>query len=90
MILHDILVVQVLEQLDLVLERTQHAPLALLVRLRAGGQLDLLDGHEQPARGVQPEVHLPKGPCADERAFDPLDCFLCVRIEEVSVTLAMM
>src|SRR5438128_2335249 len=71
-ILHNVLVAQLLQELDLALERGEHALLALLVRRRALGELDLLDGHEQAAGRAHAEVDLAERARADERALDPL------------------
>jgi hypothetical protein len=46
---------QLFEQLNFPLERFDHAPLPLLIASASGGQLDLLDRHEQTGMGVHAE-----------------------------------
>ena len=75
-VLDDVLVVEIAEKLDLALERAEHGFLPLLVRRRAGGQLDLLHGHEKTGGRVHAEVHLSERARTDERTLDPLDGLL--------------
>ena len=79
MVLYDVLVVEIAQELDLALERAEHGFLPLLVRRRAGGQLDLLHGHEQTGGRVHAKVHLSERARTDERTLDPLNCLLAWR-----------
>jgi hypothetical protein len=54
-ILHNVLMLQLLEQLDLPFQRFDHGPLPLLIASASCGQLDLLDRHEQTGLGVHAE-----------------------------------
>ena len=75
-VLNDVLVFEVFEELDLALERVDHAPLAVVVH--RAGQLDLLDGHEEAVHRVHAEVDAAEGAGADEGAANPLDTsFAC-------------
>ena len=66
---------KVFEEVNLTLERTKHALLALLVGRRSGGQLDLLDRHQQAIDGIHAEVDFPKRASADQCSFYPLGAY---------------
>ena len=64
---------QLLQELDLTLERAQHALFALLIWRGTRGQLDLLHRHKQACGRVHAEVDLAERTGADQCAFDPFD-----------------
>lgn len=71
-ILHDVLVLQVFEELDLGLESAEHALFPLLVGPCALGELDLLNCHQESTIGVHSEIDLAKRALPNESTLDPL------------------
>jgi hypothetical protein len=71
-ILHDVFVLQVLEELDFGLQSAKHALLPLLVWPGALGQLHLLDGHQQSTIRVHSKIDFAEGASANQGALDPL------------------
>lgn len=72
-VLHDVLMLKLLQKFNLALQSRQHAFLAFFVLRRAGGKLDLLDGHQQPTHGVHAKIHATKRPRPNQCAFNPFD-----------------
>jgi len=54
-VLHDVLMLKLLEKFDLSLESTEHRLLPLLVRRYSSRNLNLLDGHEETILSVHSE-----------------------------------
>jgi hypothetical protein len=72
-ILHDVVLLQILEQLNLTLQSVEHLLLSLFVGRDARGDVDLLDGHEQPPAGVHAEEDRTEGAGSNECSLDPLE-----------------
>lgn len=70
-VLHDMLMLEVLQQLHLAFQRVQHLLFTLLVDRRGRRQIDLFHGHEKTGRSVHTKVNLPERARTDQRAFNP-------------------
>ena len=72
-ILYDILVLQVLQQRNLLLHRSDHALFPFFASRPTHLEIDLLDGHEQTCLGVHAEVDLAEGTLTDKSSLYPFD-----------------
>lgn len=70
-VLHDVFVLEVLQQLHLAFQRVQHLLFTLLIDRRGRRKIDLFHGHEKTGRSVHTKINLPERSRTDQRTLDP-------------------
>ena len=83
-VLHNVLMLEVTEKVDLAFQSGDHGFFAFVDdAVGGGGDFDLFDGHELTGEGVQGEEDGAEGALADEGALHPFDVFPLVAFEEL-------